>query len=229
VTETILTPLKDAIHVISSGLLVPTILILLLFIAWLVIELGGLLMEIFIERRRKKINVPELIDAFQEKNEEEILGEIERSCLFRRQKAALNELIRHSKLPATSLKALARRLLTGEELHYARITNRTDLVVRLGPMFGLMGTLIPLGPGIVALGQGDTKALADSLLIAFDTTVAGLIAAGVAFVISRLRKRWYEDYLSVLETLMESLLEVFYREWRIEKQKAEGAQVIGRG
>ena len=108
-------------------------------------------------------------------------------------------MISHSNLPAASLQALARRLLAGEELHYARITNRTDLVVRLGPMFGLMGTLIPLGPGMIALGQGNTKVLADSLLIAFDTTVSGLAAAGVAFVISRLRKRWYEDYLSALE------------------------------
>ncbi len=218
--DTILTPLKDAMHVISSGLLVPTITILLLFFAWMVVELGGLLVEILIERRRKKVNVPELIDAFQGKDAEEILEVIGHSCLFQRQKAALGKLISYSNLPAASLQALARRLLTNEELHYVRITNRTDLVVRLGPMFGLMGTLIPLGPGIIALGQGNTKILADSLLTAFDTTVSGLAAAGIAFIISRLRKRWYEDYLNALESLMESLLEVFSRERGIEKQKA---------
>ena len=79
-------------------------------------------------------------------------------------------------------------------------------------MFGLMATLIPLGPGLIALGQGDTKTLADSLLIAFDATVTGLAAAGVAYAISQLRKRWYEDYLAGLEALMESLLEVLERE-----------------
>ena len=222
--ETILTPLKDAMHVISSGLLVPTITILLLFLAWLVVELGGLLTEILTERRhKKKVNVPELIDTFQGKDAQEILDEIGRSCLLQRQKAVLGELIRYSNLPAASLQALARRLLAGEELHYLRITNRTDLVVRLGPMFGLMGTLIPLGPGMIALGQGNTKVLADSLLIAFDTTVSGLAAAGLAFVISRLRKRWYEDYVSALEALMESLLEVFARERGIENPKAQDA------
>ncbi len=222
-TETILTPLKDAMHIISSGLLIPTILILLLFLAWLVVELGGLLTEILTERRGKKVNVPELVDAFQGKNVEEILDAIGRSSLFRRQKKALGELISYSNLPAASLRALARRLITGEELYYARITNRTDLVVRLGPMLGLMGTLIPLGPGMIALGQGNIKLLSDSLLIAFDTTIAGLAAAGVAFVISRLRKRWYEDYLSALETLMESLLEVFASERGVEKQEAQDA------
>lgn len=210
-------------HVISSGLLVPTIAILLLFLAWSVVELGGLLVEIFMERRKKKVNVPGLINAFQGKDAEEILEIIGQSCLFQRQKAALRELINYSNLPAASLQALARRLLTSEELHYVRITNRTDVVARLGPMFGLMGTLIPLGPGIIALGQGNTKILADSLLTAFDTTVTGLIAAGVAFIISRLRKRWYEDYLSTLEVLMESLLEVFAGECGIEKQRAQDA------
>jgi len=207
-------------HIISSGLLAPTIMVLLLFLAWLAIELGGLMVEIVTERRKSKIDIPKIINDFQGKNAEEVIGIIEQSDLFRRQKTTLGELISYSNLPSASLQALARRLIAKEELHYVRITNRTDLVVRLGPMFGLIGTLIPLGPGIIALGQGNTKVLADSLLTAFDTTVTGLIAAGVAFVISRLRKRWYEDYLSVMEALIESLLEVFARERGIKKQKA---------
>jgi len=105
----------------------------------------------------------------------------------------------------------------------ARITALTDLVARLGPMFGLMATLIPLGPGLIALDQGDTKTLSDSLLTAFDATVTGLAAAGVAYAISRLRKRWYEDYLSTLEALIESLLEVFTRERGIEEQEVQRA------
>ncbi|OPZ70758.1 MAG: MotA/TolQ/ExbB proton channel family protein [Firmicutes bacterium ADurb.Bin456] len=213
-TVSILAPLRDTMHTITSGLLMPTIAILLLLLAFSVIELGSLLVETLTDRRRKEVNVPGLIKAFQGKGAEEIKDQIEKSSLFRRQKAALNELIKHSNLPVSSLQALARKLLSGEELHYARITIRTDLVARLGPMLGLMATLIPLGPGMIALGQGDTKTLAESLLTAFDATVTGLAAAGIAFAISRLRKRWYEDYLSSLEALMESLLEVFAHERR---------------
>ena len=222
--EAILIPLKDTLHSISSGLLIPTIIILLLLLALSAFELGALLVEVFTERRSKNNNLPELIDAIQGKNAEQITEEIEQSRLFRRQKAALGELISRAKLPAATLEALGRRLLADEERHYSRITDRTDLVARLAPMFGLMGTLIPLGPGMIALGQGDTQMLADSLLIAFDTTVTGLAAAGVAFFISRLRKRWYEEYLGSLEALMESLLEVFDRERGIEKQEERKAQ-----
>jgi biopolymer transport protein ExbB/TolQ len=217
VTGSMLMPLKETMHAISSGILLPTIAILLLLVAFMAVELGGLLVEAITERRKMKINVPALLDVFQEKDTEEIANEIANSHMFQRHKVALNELIKHSDLPPASHQALARQLLAGEELHYIRITNRTDLVARLGPMLGLMATLIPLGPGLIALGQGDTKTLADSLLTAFDATVTGLAAAAIAFAISRLRKRWYEDYLSSLEALMEGLLEVFAHEPGIEE------------
>ncbi|MGD0621621.1 MAG: MotA/TolQ/ExbB proton channel family protein [Thermacetogeniaceae bacterium] len=222
-TVSMLTPLRDTIHTISSFLFVPVVIVLLLFVAVAVVESGSLLVEMLTERRRARMNVPELLDRFQGKNAGAIMIEIEQSRLFRRQKAALCELARHSHLPAASLQALGRRLLAGEELHCTKINAATDLVARLGPMFGLMATLIPLGPGLIALGQGDTKTLADSLLTAFDATVTGLAAAGVAFAISRLRKRWYEDYLSALEALMESLLEVFAGARGITEQKIQGA------
>ena len=94
-----------------------------------------------------------------------------------------------------------------EEAHWGRIVQMSELIARLGPIFGLLGTLIPLGPGIIALGQGDTFTLSESLLTAFDTTVAGLLAAALASVISVVRRRWYRRYGSDLETVAECLLE----------------------
>ncbi len=217
--ESILINLKDTMHIVSSGLLMPAIVVLLLLLAYTAVELGGVLVEAITRQRRVKVNVPELVNALQGQDAGAIIAELNNRPLLRRQKKVLGELSKHSNLPAAPLQAVARRLLAGEELHYARITNRTDLVARLGPMLGLMATLIPLGPGMIAMGQGDTKTLADSLLTAFDATVTGLAAAGVAFTISRLRKRWYEDYLSSLESIMESLLEVFTRARGIAEQE----------
>ncbi len=212
----LLTPLKETMHAISSGLLGPTIVILLLLVALVVIELGSLVVEMVNERRNIKVNVPALLDAFQGQNEEDILTVIDNSSLYGRHKLVLKELIIHKELSDAAHQALARRLLATEELHYLKITNRTDLIARLGPMIGLMATLIPLGPGLIALGQGDPAGLADSLLTAFDATVTGLAAAGTAFFISRLRKRWYEDYLTSLEVLLEGVLEVLAFERRVK-------------
>ena len=103
--------------------------------------------------------------------------------------------------------AAARKMISDEESRFEKRASLTEMASRIAPMFGLMGTLIPLGPGLMALGQGDTMSLADSLLIAFDTTVAGLITAAVCYVIAKIRRRWYDDYMVSLETLMDAVLE----------------------
>ncbi len=76
---------------------------------------------------------------------------------------------------------------------------RADLLARVGPMLGLMGTLIPLGPGLAALGRGELEVLASAVTVAFDTTVLGLLAGIVGFVLGRLRRRWYDRLLERLE------------------------------
>ena len=202
----------DILRAVSSALQTPTILILLLLIAATVIMLGSIIAEFFSERRRLKTRIPQLIDEMQRKNAVELESIVKNSSLLKRQKIAAKQLITRGKLPSATREALARQLIFEEESRYAKITRITDLIAKIAPMFGLMGTLIPLGPGLMALGQGDTKTLSSSLLIAFDTTVAGLISAAVAYVISVVRKRWYEQYMVGLETIMETILEEQNRE-----------------
>jgi biopolymer transport protein ExbB/TolQ len=109
--------------------------------------------------------------------------------------------------PEAGREALALRLVRGERTRCEGIVRLSEAIVKLGPMFGLLGTLIPLGPGIIALGRGDTITLSQSLLTAFDTTVAGLASAAVAFAISGIRKRWYAKHMMALEAGMEDLLD----------------------
>ena len=124
-----------------------------------------------------------------------------------RQRYALIMLVRYLGLPEESLVSLAKRLLANIEQRYNRAVGRTDTLAKISPMLGLMGTLIPLGPGIVALGQGKTDILSSSLMIAFDTTVIGLVTAVVCFVISRIRRAWYEDYIVSMEAALTAVLE----------------------
>ena len=84
-----------------------------------------------------------------------------------------------------------------------RRIERADFITRLAPMLGLMGTLIPLGPGLAALGDGDVKILSTAMSVAFDTTVLGLLAGMTGYVIARLRRRWYDKALSVMENAYE--------------------------
>lgn len=198
---------KQILRSVTSALQVPTIIILLILIAVTVVVLGMFIAEYLTERRRMRAKIPELVDQVQGKSMNEIAEIVKKSGLLKRQKAALLSLIQHDNLTDDTRDAFARQLLFEEQTHYEKITKVTDIIARIAPMFGLLGTLIPLGPGIIALGQGDTKTLSSSLLVAFDTTAAGLVSAAVAFIISAVRKRWYENYIVGLETLMETVLE----------------------
>lgn len=96
-------------------------------------------------------------------------------------------------VPATE-HALARY-----ELAAQRRLDRTRLLVRAGPAIGLMGTLIPLAPGLAALGDGNVGSLAENLRDAFGATVVGLLVGTVAFALTLARTRMYTEDLVALE------------------------------
>ncbi len=76
----------------------------------------------------------------------------------------------------------------------AALSKRVDTArvwVRLGPALGLAGTLIPLGPALTALAANDLQVLSQRLILAFGTTVLGLVAGSIAWVISTTLERWY--------------------------------------
>lgn len=85
------------------------------------------------------------------------------------------------------------------ELNVQRRLDRTRLLVRAGPAIGLMGTLIPLAPGLAALGGGDVSGLAENLRDAFGATVVGLLVGTVAFALTLARTRMYTEDLAALE------------------------------
>lgn len=198
--------LGNALRAVASGLQIPVMAVLLLLIALSIFMAGSLIAELLTERRRFKAKLPDLMKKLKDRREP--AGRIiEKSGLLKRHKALFLELLSHNGMNGTMREALARRLIFEEQSHYDRIIKITDITARLAPMFGLMGTLIPLGPGIIALGQGDTYTLSKSMLMAFDTTVAGLISGAAAFLISAVRKGMYENYMVAVETVMECILE----------------------
>jgi biopolymer transport protein ExbB/TolQ len=198
--------IHSILRAVSGALEIPVVVILIFLILCSVALLGWLIAELISERRHMKVKLPELLDNIRS-GDRPIEETISSSGLLKSQKAALIELLKHPGFNGSIREALAVRLIEQEQAKYDKIVRLSELVAKLGPMFGLLGTLIPLGPGIIALGQGDTYTLSTSLMTAFDTTIAGLSAAAVATVISTIRKAWYKEYMSILEVLAECVLE----------------------
>lgn len=109
-----------------------------------------------------------------------------------------------------ALLEIARAVLAGEqegiehaladyELAVQRRLDHTRILVRAGPALGLMGTLIPLAPGLAALGHGEVSTLATDLRTAFAATTIGLLVGTVAFALTLTRTRMYSEDLTALE------------------------------
>ena len=73
----------------------------------------------------------------------------------------------------------------------------------MGPILGLMGTLIPMGPALVGLATGDIASMAYNMQGAFATTVVGLVVSAIGFLTQQARERWAMKEVTMLEYLAE--------------------------
>ncbi len=199
--------LQEIMRNVAAALMAPVMVVLVGLILFAVYSVGALLAEYLAERRYFKANMPRDIKRIKDAAYDELHEVIEETGLLRSQKTALHVITSNMGLPEDDLFALAKSEVTATDARYRRKVARTDLVTKIAPMMGLMCTLIPLGPGIVAMGQGDVNQLSNSLLVAFDGTVAGLLGGVVSMIVSSVRKRWYANYLVATESLATCVLE----------------------
>lgn len=204
---TILTTLQDALHSVSDALLYPVLILLLAGIVVAVFEIATTVVEYVRERRFFKVEVPRMLRDLIEVPADEMASAVATSGLLKPQQKVLTTLFNNRDLPEESRWALAKKLLSQERARTQHRASVDEFIAKAAPMVGLMGTLIPLGPGLVAFGEGDPSAMSSAMLVAFSTTVAGLAVALVLMVIGRLRRKWYGEYASTLEAAVSSMLE----------------------
>jgi len=206
--------LSSFIHIVSESLLTPVMILLVVGLIVVILGIGGLINE---RISRKVISSEELESLVRDVSFSQSYSEIEKhikeSNLFDFQKNVLVKIANNYDIGSEARKALASELISAEETKLIKSTNKTDVLVRVGPILGLLGTLIPLGPGLAALGSGDIFTLAEALTVAFDTTVTGLVIGALAYLVSKFKKQWYESDLIVLETIAEAELETLNRKW----------------
>ena len=83
--------------------------------------------------------------------------------------------------------------LAVKRLEFARIATR------VAPMLGLVATMIPMGPALKALADGQLADVSRSLMVAFSAVILALLAAAISFTVVNVRKRWYAADLAAIE------------------------------
>ncbi|VVS95645.1 MotA/TolQ/ExbB proton channel family protein [Desulfoluna spongiiphila] len=187
--------IKSYIYVVSSSLLYP-VLILLAFLTFWAVVCGGALFSEWVRRHRivRDTDGPDLFF----KPDHALYTTPRVSRYVARLKGLLEKNGGASDLEVESLlQEATRRLFSSLDMY--------RLVVRVGPGLGLIGTLIPMGTGLAALGQGDLSMLSSELVIAFTTTVVGLAVGLLAYLFLVVKNRWADEDLLNMEVATEAL------------------------
>jgi biopolymer transport protein ExbB/TolQ len=65
-------------------------------------------------------------------------------------------------------------------------------------MLGLVATMIPMGPALKGLSDGNLAQVSDNLTVAFSAVILALIAAAITYWIVSVRRRWLAEELAWL-------------------------------
>ena len=73
------------------------------------------------------------------------------------------------------------------------------IVTRIAPMLGLVATMIPMGPALKSLADGNIQGISENLIIAFAAVIFGLTTASITFWTASVKKRWFVGELNDLQ------------------------------
>lgn len=192
--------ISDILYWISTGLLVPDIVLLIVLFGRALLLVGSFYGQYLSIRKteallRNELNaltpatVMELADKLPEKSSSLVISYIRQVLQAHESPAQIQRLLANFEIAADKDLAIPKTL------------------TKLGPILGLMGTLIPMGPALAGLASGDIASMAYNMQIAFATTVVGLVAGAVGFLTQQVKQRWYLQDMTNLEFLSELLNE----------------------
>jgi len=193
--------LRNCLYLFSNALLAPTLVIVILLAGWTLVLFGGLL--------REWLTRPAIRRTLLQLRNRACAGEAERE-------AARHQLF-SSKIGLPGRFATMQRQWPREaapdynkcledlESEIAVSLSKLTWITRIGPMLGLMGTLIPLGPALTGLASGDIATLSSNLVVAFTTTVTGVFIGCAGFTMGLIRRNWYNRDISDVEYIVARL------------------------
>lgn len=185
---------------ISNSLLIPNIIALIVLFVYSLLLIGSFYNSFMTKRR---------VDALLD-------GETDIALARLREKRQQLHQDSPSLLVRYLVRILDRKEITEEYLQYQlsqfesdaeREVNVPRILIKVGPVLGLIGTLISMSPALVGLSSGDIESMAYNMQIVFATTVVGLVICLVGLITQQYKQRWFALDLARLEYVSAQLLE----------------------
>ncbi len=186
----------EILYTITVSLKMPVIVGVLLALVWALYETGGFLREA-LERKRSTARHGETLSRLLD-------GEAPPTALEHLMPLVRGFVENSYKNGKIHDETTLRRRLQETEFRAAHRVLPVRVGLRLGPVLGLMGTLIPMGPALMNISKGNLAVMSNDLVIAFSTTVVGLFVGLLCYVMLTLRQFWYAKDIADIESLYDA-------------------------
>ncbi|MCM1290536.1 MAG: MotA/TolQ/ExbB proton channel family protein [Prevotella sp.] len=186
--------ISNILYWISTGLLVPVIVLLIFFFIRAIFMIGAFFGQ-YLQHKKAVVPLNNRIEKLTADSYNEFVSSLPSN--------PQNLLSMYAKqiVETKDNDAKIELLLSEYELEASKELSTSKLLTKMGPILGLMGTLIPMGPALVGLSTGDIASMAYNMQVAFATTVVGLVVSAIGFITQQVKERWAVQNITMLEYL----------------------------
>lgn len=185
---------------VANSLLIPDIILLLCLFARSLL-LSGSFYNQFMTKRKVDKEMDDKIKNLSSSNIEEL-----KAALPGKDNSLYIKFLRDL-LTTPPSEAYSDYLISSFENEAEKDTSLSKLLAKMGPVLGLIGTLIAMSPALVGLSTGDIAGMAYNMQVVFATTVVGLVVSAVGLVTLQFKQRWYAKDVNNLDYVSRILTE----------------------
>lgn len=185
---------------IANSMLIPDIVLLIVLFLRSLMLVGGTY-NLFVTKRKNDKRYDALVKSLAPDTVEAL-----RQALPARDNSLYVHYLRDLLSREGVDEAYADYTLTRFETEAAKETALPKMLSKMGPILGLVGTLISMSPALVGLSTGDISGMAYNMQVVFATTVVGLVISSVGLISLQLKQRWFAKDVNNLEYVARILI-----------------------
>lgn len=189
--------ITNILYWLSTGLMIPVTLFLIIFAIRGLVMIGGFY-GTYISRTKINVKINQELETVN------YLQFLDTLSKYDNKKSTLIQALNKMKRTKENT-PMVEKIVGDYEILSDKELGKSKLLLKIGPMLGLMGTLIPMGPALVGLATGDISSMASNMQVAFATTVIGIIIGAIGFITLQVKQRWVADDINILEYVLESI------------------------
>ncbi len=191
--------ISKALFWVANSLLIPDIIILLVLFLRSLLLIGSFYNQFMIKRKNER-ELNKLIKNLTPSTIVQL-----KAAIPEKDNSLFIQYLRDL-LDSPTSEAYSDFLISNFENEADKDTSLSKLLAKMGPILGLIGTLIAMSPALVGLSTGDISGMAYNMQVVFATTVVGLVISAVGIITLQFKNRWYAKDINNLDYVSRVLM-----------------------